>query len=205
MPEIFPGYTKHLQLVMDAFIKSDKTQKVTIPKGNKYLITDDVYCVQKGFFSIYMHEGERLLAYYEGQAIFGLTNYYTNPIYFYIKPSQTSTIYTLTTEEAQRVIAEQNLYQSINYILANNMTKFYRMYEKTITPNNYAFIRLLLQELNLASDEVKASVTVASYIIKRSGLSRSYVMLVLSELRKGDYIHMEDGKLRGITSLPERF
>ena len=205
MPDIFPDYIKHLQLVMDAFIKSDKIKKMTIPKGNKYLTTNDVHCVQEGFFSIYMKQGERLLAYYEGQAIFGLTNHYTNPIYFYIKPSKTSTIYTLTTEEAQRIITEQNLYQSVNYILANNMTKFFHMYEETIAPNNYAFIRLLLLDLNQTSDDVKSTVTVASYIIKRSGLSRSYVMLVLSELRKGGYIQMENGKLVGITSLPEKF
>ncbi|MBK5143078.1 helix-turn-helix domain-containing protein [Budviciaceae bacterium BWR-B9] len=30
-------------------------------------------------------------------------------------------------------------------------------------------------------------------------------MLVLSELRKGDYITMDNGKLIGITSLPEKF
>ncbi|MBK5071724.1 helix-turn-helix domain-containing protein [Budviciaceae bacterium CWB-B4] len=205
MPDTFPDYTKHLQLVMDAFINSNKAQKVTIPKNNKYLITDNIYCIQKGYFSIYMKHGERLMAYYEGQAIFGLTNYYTDPIYFYIKPSRTCTVYTVTTEEAQRIIAEENLYQSINYVLATNMARFFRIYEKTIGPNNYTFIRLLLQELNQASDEIKSSVTVASYIIKRSGLSRSYVMLVLSELRKGDYITMKNGKLTGITSLPERF
>ena len=79
------------------------------------------------------------------------------------------------------------------------------MYERTITSSNYAFIRALLIDLDQSNDAVKESITVASYIIKRSGLSRSYVMLVLSELRKGSYIHMENGKLTGINSLPERF
>ncbi|QBH97627.1 hypothetical protein EKN56_15175 [Limnobaculum zhutongyuii] len=122
-----------------------------------------------------------------------------------MKPGETISVDALTVDDAKSVIAEENLYESVNYILANNAAEYYRVFAKTINPNNYAFIRLLLIELDQSSDEIKTSVTVASYIIKRSWLSRSYVMLVLSELRKGDYIHMENGKLISITSLPERF
>ncbi|WP_407656558.1 helix-turn-helix domain-containing protein [Limnobaculum zhutongyuii] len=68
-----------------------------------------------------------------------------------------------------------------------------------------ALIRTLLMDLNQTGDMIKTSVTVASYIIKRSDSSRSYVMLVLSELRKGSYIYREDGKLTRIISLPEKF
>ncbi|MBK5143081.1 helix-turn-helix domain-containing protein [Budviciaceae bacterium BWR-B9] len=153
-----------------------------------------------------MDRGDRLLTYTEGSAILGLSNTYSPPlIHLYIKPAQTSTIYTLPAEEAQNIIKSKNLFESENYVQNHNTASFFQLYEKTITPNNYAFIRTLLMDLEQNSDAIKTSVTVAAYIIKRSGMSRSYVMLVLSELRKGGYIHMEDGKLTGITSLPERF
>ncbi|MCD1125449.1 helix-turn-helix domain-containing protein [Jinshanibacter sp. LJY008] len=205
MADQFPDYKIHLQRLMDAFTRSDKIKAIAVPKGNSYLTTDEVCCIQKGVFSVYMNQGERLLAYYEGQAIIGLTNFYSEPVQFYIKPGKTCTISTLPTEEARKIIKEKDLYQSIGYVLANNTTAFFHMYEKVISPNNYTFIRLLIMDLNRASDAIKDSITVAAYIIKRSGLSRSYVMMVLSELRKGGYITMDDGKLISITSLPERF
>ncbi|AWH88260.1 helix-turn-helix domain-containing protein [Limnobaculum parvum] len=206
MSDIPPNIKMHFQLLINAFAESDKFEKITIKKGSKFLITDNICCIQEGVFSIYMNQEDRLLTYAEGYAIFGLVNTYTPPtLRLYIKPTQTSTIYNLPAEEGLKIIREKNLYESVSHVQAYNMTKFFHMFEKTITPNNYAFIRTLLMDLNQNSDAVKASVTVASYIIKRSGLSRSYVMLVLSELRKGGYINMEDGKLTSITSLPERF
>ncbi|MBK5143080.1 helix-turn-helix domain-containing protein [Budviciaceae bacterium BWR-B9] len=205
MKDRFPDYDIHLQRLIDAFARSDKIKKVTVARGNTYIMSDEICCIRKGIFSVYMNQGERLLSYGEGQAIIGLTNFYSEPVHFYIKPGQTSTLFTLTTEEARQIIKTENLSQSIGYILANNTNAFFQMYEKVISPNNYTFIRLMLMDLDQATDAIKASVTVASYIIKRSGLSRSYVMLVLSELRKGGYINMNDGKLTSITSLPERF
>ncbi|MCD1125448.1 helix-turn-helix domain-containing protein [Jinshanibacter sp. LJY008] len=204
MTDNLPDCDAHRQWLMDTFIRSGKTQQLTIKKGKVYPMTDDIYCIQEGFFGIYMNE-ERLLTFYEGPALLGLTNLYAPPTYFYIKPGQNITVNALTIEDARKVIAEKGLYESVNYVLANNMTEYYRVFAKTINPNNYAFIRLLLIELAQSSDEIKNSVTVASYIIKRSWLSRSYVMMVLSELRKGDYITMNNGKLMSITTLPERF
>ncbi|MBK5143079.1 hypothetical protein I2494_05005 [Budviciaceae bacterium BWR-B9] len=167
MTDITPNSDTHRQWLMEAFIRSGKSQKLTIKKGKAYPMTDDIYCIQKGFFAVYMNE-ERLLTFYEGPAILGLTNLYAPPTYFYIKPGEPLIVDVLTVEDARSIIAEEDLYESVNYILANNMAEFYRVFAKTINPNNYAFIRLLLLELNQSSDEIKASVTVASYIIKRS-------------------------------------
>ncbi|WP_140920321.1 helix-turn-helix domain-containing protein [Limnobaculum xujianqingii] len=198
-------FNTHIQVLLEAFLKSDKIEEVTIKKGSKYPITDRVFCIQKGVFPVYMNREDRLLSYAEGPTIFGLAYLYTPTIDHYIKTNKTSTILTLSIEEARRIIKEENLYESFICIQSHNVGLLFEMYERTITSSNYAFIRALLIDLDQSSNAVKESVTVASYIIKRSGLSRSYVMLVLSELRKGDYIHMEDGKLTGITSLPERF
>ncbi|MBK5143082.1 helix-turn-helix domain-containing protein [Budviciaceae bacterium BWR-B9] len=195
----------HIQRLIDAFASSDKIERVIVKKGNSYMISNNIVCVQEGVFSVYMSYGNRLLTYFEECAIFGLANFFTTPTDFYIKPDQTSMVLTLETNEALRIVKERNLYESVNYVQAHNMTLFIKMYEKTISPNNYTFIRTLLMDLNQSSDAIKNSVTVASYIIKRSGLSRSYVMLVLSELKKGGYIIMEDGKLISITSLPVKF
>ncbi|MCD1125451.1 helix-turn-helix domain-containing protein [Jinshanibacter sp. LJY008] len=195
----------HFELLTDAFTQSDKVKKLTVKKCSKHYISNNICCFQGGLFPIYMNKEDRLLAYAEGLTILGLTNFHTNTVDIYIKPAQTSIIFTLSAEEAKKIIKEKNLYESIIYVLSNNIVEFFHTFEKTITSNNYSFIRILLMDLNQTSDAVKTSVTVASYIMKRSGLSRSYVMMVLSELRKGDYITMEDGKLISINSLPEKF
>lgn len=205
MTDKFPDYEIHRQRLMDAFTQSDKIKKITVPKGSTYNLSDEICCIKQGIFSLYINQGDRLLGCYEGQVIIGLTNFYAELISFNIKPGQTCTLFTLSVEEARKIIKAENLSQSVGYILANNTNAFFQIYEKVISPNNYTFIRLMLMDLNQSTDAIKASVTVASYIIKRSGLSRSYVMLVLSELRKGGYIQMDDGKLTSITSLPDRF
>ncbi|QBH97623.1 hypothetical protein EKN56_15155 [Limnobaculum zhutongyuii] len=198
-------FKMHIQILLEALTKSDKIEEITIKKGEKYPIADRVFCIQQGIFSIYMNREDRLLSYAEGPTIFGLAYLYTPTIDHYMKANQISTILTLPTEEAHHIIKSENLYESFICVQSHNVALIFEMYERTITSSNYAFIRALLIDLDQSSDAVKESITVASYIIKRSGLSRSYVMLVLSELRKGSYIHMENGKLTGITSLPERF
>ncbi|MBK5071725.1 helix-turn-helix domain-containing protein [Budviciaceae bacterium CWB-B4] len=198
-------FKTHIKILLDAFLKSDSIEEITIKKGNKYPIVARIFCIQKGVFSVYMNREDRLLSYVEGPAILGLAYLYTPTANHYMKANETSTILTLPTREAHKIIKEENLYESFICIQSHNVALIFEMYERTITSSNYAFIRALLIDLDQNSNAVKESVTVASYIIKRSGLSRSYVMLVLSELRKGDYIRMEDGKLTGITSLPERF
>lgn len=45
----------------------------------------------------------------------------------------------------------------------------------------------------------------ASIIIKLTVLSRSHVMRILSELKKGGYIETKEGKLISVSDLPEKF
>ncbi|AJR00378.1 hypothetical protein F652_2389 [Enterobacteriaceae bacterium bta3-1] len=53
--------------------------------------------------------------------------------------------------------------------------------------------------------ERRRSISVASYVISRTMLSRSTIMRMLSDLLEGGYITMEKGKLLDMKNLPEKY
>lgn len=71
--------------------------------------------------------------------------------------------------------------------------------------NSYTIIRNLI--LNHIDEPVSLcnSTPIAKYIVERSHLSRSLVMLVLKNLRAGKYITVDHGYLKQISHLPENY
>ncbi|EKA2160415.1 helix-turn-helix domain-containing protein, partial [Salmonella enterica] len=48
----------------------------------------------------------------------------------------------------------------------------------------------------------RESIIVLNFIQRRTGISRSRTMKILSELKKGGYIHIDNGRLTALGKLP---
>ena len=65
-------------------------------------------------------------------------------------------------------------------------------------PTSYDIIRAQLYELMRESNEFRQNITAANYIQSRTFLSRSSVMKILADLKKGGYIVTDRGVLKQI-------
>jgi len=71
--------------------------------------------------------------------------------------------------------------------------------------NSYVMIKQCIKELYTLPQNVREEVNLTSYIIKRTSLSRSGVMRIVSDLCIGKYIEIRNGKLRKIRHLPHAY
>ncbi|EMC8872176.1 helix-turn-helix domain-containing protein, partial [Escherichia coli] len=63
----------------------------------------------------------------------------------------------------------------------------------------------LLIELWAYASEYRQSINVLNFIQRRTGISRSRTMKLLSELKKGGYITIDGGRLIDMKKLPTAF
>lgn len=69
----------------------------------------------------------------------------------------------------------------------------------------YEMVRLQLYELMEKPDYIREAITAEQYIRGKTRISRSAIMRVLSELKKGKFITMDNGILKGIHKIPINF
>lgn len=69
----------------------------------------------------------------------------------------------------------------------------------------YTGIKQLLEEIDSFPNAYKQQINVPYYIVRRTGVSRSRVMKILSDLKMGGYIIIKDGKLIQLNNLPAAY
>lgn len=100
---------------------------------------------------------------------------------------------------------ELELWHDVARILAQRLMVMSSRNNEIVGNDIYKRIRLLLIELWLYPEEVRLQIRVAAFIHKRTGASKSRIMGILAELRKGNYIVTESGFLISLSKLPESF
>ncbi|HIH9477324.1 TPA: helix-turn-helix domain-containing protein [Klebsiella variicola subsp. variicola] len=99
-------------------------------------------------------------------------------------------------QAAVEILNAQNLWQEMAHVLA----------QRLMGVDSYLMVRTLLTELADYPEAYRRQINVLSFIQRRTNLSRSRIMSILSELRKGDYITIHRGVLRTIAHpLPAHF
>ena len=80
------------------------------------------------------------------------------------------------------------------------------LWQEMVGVDSYPMVRTLLTELADYPEEYRRQINALSFIQRRTNLSRSRVMSILAELRKGGYITVHRGVLEKITrTLPAHF
>lgn len=97
--------------------------------------------------------------------------------------------------------------QLLTRILTNLSTRIIYVYYERINDSGYATIKeMLYRYIYKAEEGVLHNEGIATFILKRTRLSRSYVFQILSGLKEGEYITIRSGKLISINkNIPERF
>ncbi|MBK3267120.1 cytoplasmic protein [Klebsiella pneumoniae] len=107
---------------------------------------------------------------------------------------------------AVEILNEKNLWQEMAHILAQRLMVLRMRSQEMVGVDSYPMVRTLLTELADYPEEYRRQINALSFIQRRTNLSRSRVMSILAELRKGGYITVHRGVLEKITrTLPAHF
>ena len=114
----------------------------------------------------------------------------------------------LTTTEFDNLFfnSHKNSYL-LNQIMARLSIELIHIYYERNNDSGYATIRHMLYRYMIKSEEgILQNEGIASFILKRTRLSRSYVFQVLAALKSGGYITIKHGKLVSINrEIPAKF
>jgi CRP-like cAMP-binding protein len=100
---------------------------------------------------------------------------------------------------------KHELWHDIARILAQRLMTMSAMEEELVGRDAYGSIRAVLIELWLYPEDIRSQLNIAAFIQKRTNLSRSRIMAVLSALKEGGYITIKTGKLIDLNKLPKAF
>ncbi|AGE94442.1 helix-turn-helix domain-containing protein [Citrobacter farmeri] len=112
---------------------------------------------------------------------------------------------TMTLEDAQRYISEKNLWELVTHQMMLITNKLYTYSKQLSAPTVYELICNQLIELINEPETIRKKISVERYIREKAHVSRSSVMKILSDLRMGGYIVIEDGRLIEIRHLPSKY
>ncbi len=109
-------------------------------------------------------------------------------------------------QAAANILNEKNLWQEMAHILTQRLMVLSMRERELLGVDSYQMVRILLMELAVYSETYRRQINVLRFIQRRTNLSRSRIMSILSELRKGGYIIIHRGVLMTIAQpLPANF
>jgi len=108
----------------------------------------------------------------------------------------------IPTETFTKIADNENLWHDIARILAHRLMVMSVREQELVGVDSYLKVRSLLIELWLYPEEYRSKINVMTFIMNRTGLSKSRTMVILSELKKGKYIEIKSGKLVMQRKLP---
>lgn len=170
-----------------------------------------VLFVTKGCFSVCNSANHLYMATLFAPTIIGLIDGYS--LFYNVKNRPTHYIHAEVPCQGWRlpvdIFAEKcdeyNLWHDIARILAQRMMTMSTRESELVGIDAYGKIRSLLTELSLYPEEIRIQINAASFIQRRTRLSRSQTMKILAELKKGEFITIENGSLLAIHKLPFAF
>ncbi|AWH88363.1 winged helix-turn-helix transcriptional regulator [Limnobaculum parvum] len=159
----------------------------------------------EGGASVCRHKDGMVITNAYAPTILGLTALGIMQSHYFLRTETDVTLGMLPVEVALESITQHNALMDLMYLQAyfiHSLTeREYALPGITI----YESICLHLLQLMHEPDEIRQNTSAYTYIQERTNFSRSRIMNILSALKQGEYIKMENGKLQFVGKLPERF
>ncbi|MFK3661114.1 helix-turn-helix domain-containing protein [Scandinavium sp. NPDC088450] len=191
---------KHIGAQMDF---SDCPKDWVLP----YSAEDEMLCyvVTKGFVTLHRKQDDLLLTTLHSPMIIGLGSIFPYVDSVYIKTASECTLGSLPQSKAMKIVEEDDLWRPLANHLIALLNKLFTLNQQLVGPNAYEIVRTQLLYMMNEPDEYRESKFITQYIREKSLLSRSGIMKILSQLRQGGYIEIENGILKKVHKLPAKY
>ncbi|ENE4240318.1 helix-turn-helix domain-containing protein [Salmonella enterica] len=162
-----------------------------------------IYFLINGIIRLYREEGDFLLHMIESPSILGITGmFYPTKLKLYLHCETDCEFILMNTDEFYFMVEQTNSWKNISNILANYLITSLESNQRVLQKGAYPIIRRLILEYSNLSEQARERMPLYAYIVKRSGLSRSGVMDIISVLNRRGYIRTCKGYLLDIVEIP---
>ncbi|WP_097163355.1 winged helix-turn-helix transcriptional regulator [Enterobacter sp. CC120223-11] len=161
------------------------------------------YIILSGSVSVIRNSDKRVLVNISAPLILGLNIFGEDTIH--IKLLSECQVGELPLETAMEIIRTRNLWEQMTYYMMSFSKKIWISSEMLSAGSSYDLIKYQLTELMKEPEDYRNNISADLYIKNKTNLSRSGIMRILAELKKGGYIVMLRGILLKINQLPPKF
>lgn len=186
---------------------TDHYETRTIRKWQKIARTDNdsITIFLSGAYEARRSSDDLCMFSLNERIIFGLPGMFYDAAHVYCVARSDCQIRVVPKDEFLALISANDRWQDMTKILAWYLCLLNKRDDLLIARNAYTVVREFLVEINDIFHQHNREVNIYDYIQEYSNLARSTIVKILSELKKGNYIEVNKGKLLKIYSLPERF
>jgi len=193
-----------MQLV--SMIKSKGNEK-KVAKGATIFdsVLDSGLCyIAKGSVDVLRKNDKLLVGNVNGSMVLGLATLFY-PIGYLLKAKTDCTCIIMDKVEALQEIEKLNLWQEVAELLAYQISRHANRDKSMIGKNAYDIVKHYIEELATLPAESRNHIKIATYLLERSGLSKSRVYSILQQLIEGRYLNISNGRLVSVNRLPNKF
>ena len=181
----------------------------TWPAGKlfPFQLDDKKYCylIRHGEVQLFREPDRLLMLVIQGPILIGGSTLLAGEMDIHIFTTEESEIAVLSIDELNDLLSKEGLWEMFAKHLQIIMNKLLVHTTNLTAINAYAIIRMQLIELMKESESFRSKTTAEKYIRSKTRLSRSGIMRMLSELKTGGYIEVENGILKKIKHLPGKY
>ncbi len=182
----------------------------TYPAGKQlYFIENDIrkcYFMRQGVVLLYRGSEEGvLIGSFAAPFVAGLGEYHEEISSFKLVTTQACEIAELTRDETFDIVEKNNFWQLVAQQMQYVSERLMKYAELISAPSAYEIISIQLRLLMNEPLSLRSAVPAEKYIRSKTSLSRSGTMRILSALKAGGYIEIEDGILIDIRHLPAKY
>lgn len=186
-------------------------QKIKVARGQKLSFTDGrghdfTFILTSGCVSVLRVQNDLTVSCVTAPMFMGLPDV-LNPVGFHYLRAETDVELSIVPHET--ILREMNkkmrLWKSATILFGYLVQRLVIRDTRIFGRSSYHIIRKLIIQLGEEPEIVRKQTRLAQYILDRTTISRSSVMDIISQLRMGEYIVLENGRLKGIKMLPAEF
>lgn len=158
-----------------------------------------------GLLSFTRGRGHLLISTIKGPMIFGSNISMPDNFDVYFKSIGYSQYEILPRASFAEAIEKNGLWENLANLLMFAQVHLINTYSNLIGVSTYALICNQLYALMVEEDDIRLTITACDYIQSKTLLSRSGIMKILGDLKKGNHIELKRGILLTINQLPENY
>ncbi|MFV8868597.1 helix-turn-helix domain-containing protein [Serratia fonticola] len=184
------------------------TFDVVLPGTRLYLFREGVpycYMIRSGICKLYHGPDEILINTMYIPGIIGIGGVLAANTALFLQTQTTAEIATISSQEVRQIIARNNLWELLSKHIYRVTNRFFMLSSYLNAPTAYEILRFQLLELMREPAEFRENISAAQYIQQKTRLSRSSIMKILSQLKQGGFVKLDNGILKGICHLPLKY
>jgi len=167
---------------------------------------DTFWLVTSGRVEVYRKYDDMTFWVTNGPALIGLVELFQPFGRHYVRLSAETRVATLPVDKVREILTSRMLWQEVSEVLAHYFRLLIYRDEHLVCKASYTAIRSKLLEFLMHKDSrARQRAGVVTYIQRTTLLSRTLIYHVLSDLEKGGYIRMDNGRLEAIRQLPKQY